>query len=70
MQEKLENKYFWGEHKVITLKKQFLGIYNGRGYCVSLHKCVRLDLHTAGSDTVFLPNLYGRTPWGCRGVKK
>ena len=22
----IENKYFWGEHKVITLKQQFLGI--------------------------------------------
>ena len=71
-----ENKYFGGEHKVITLKQQFLGIIlcflciqNIRGYCVSLRKCVRLYLHTVGSDTIFF-NLYGRTPRGPRGVKK
>ena len=56
----IENKYFGGEHKVITLKQQFLGIFlciqNGCGYCVSLRKCVRLDLQTAGSTEV------GRAP--------
>ena len=45
------NKLFFDEHKVITLKQQFLGIllcflciWNGCGYCVSLRKYVRLDL--------------------------
>ena len=72
----IENKYFGGEHKVITLKQQFLGIIlcflciqNIRGYCVSLRKCVRLDLHTAGSDTIFF-QIYMDAPPGVPGVSK
>ena len=66
----IENEYFWDEHKVIILKQQFLDMIflcdqNSCGYCVSLHKCVRLDLHTAGSDTFF--QIYMDAPPGVPG---
>ena len=45
----IENEYFGGEH-LSTLYHVLINALSGRRYCVSLRKCVRLDLQTAGSN--------------------
>ena len=59
-----------------SYKFKFLGFIlcffmylNGRGYCVFLRKCVRLDLHTPGSETIFF-QIYIDAPPGVPGVSK